>query len=69
VATKKGSKSPAPPVADNHELIFVHGARGNDLKDVSIAIPKRRLMVFTGGSSSGTSLLVFATITGEHLAA
>lgn len=47
----------------------MHGARVNDLKDVSIAIPKRRLTVFTGDSSSGKSSLVFATITGGHFAA
>jgi excinuclease UvrABC ATPase subunit len=69
MATRKGTKSPAPPVADSHELICAHDARVNDLKDVSIAIPKRRLTVFTGDSSSGKSSLVFATITGVHLAA
>jgi ABC-type transport system involved in cytochrome bd biosynthesis fused ATPase/permease subunit len=69
MATRKGTRSPAPPVADSHELICVHGARVNDLKDVSIAIPKRRLTVFTGDSSSGKSSLVFATITGGHFAA
>ena len=45
---------PAPHVADSHDLIRVHGARENNLKDVSIEIPKRRLTVFTGVSGSGS---------------
>ena len=49
-------------VADSHGLIRVHGARENNLKDVSIEIPKRRLTVFTGVSGSGKSSLVFGTI-------
>ncbi|HXU85694.1 MAG TPA: excinuclease ABC subunit UvrA [Verrucomicrobiae bacterium] len=53
------------PVADSHDLIRVHGARENNLKDVSIEIPKRRLTVFTGISGSGKSSLVFATIAAE----
>ncbi|MFI6008931.1 ATP-binding cassette domain-containing protein [Streptomyces sp. NPDC051243] len=57
--------SPAPHVADSHELIRVHGARENNLKDVSIEIPKRRLTVFTGVSGSGKSSLVFDTIAAE----
>ncbi|WP_026116816.1 ATP-binding cassette domain-containing protein [Nocardiopsis valliformis] len=51
--------------ADSHELIRVHGARENNLKDVSIEIPKRRLTVFTGVSGSGKSSLVFSTIAAE----
>jgi excinuclease UvrABC ATPase subunit len=57
--------SPARQVADNHDLIRVHGARVNNLKDVSIEIPKRRLTVFTGVSGSGKSSLVFGTIAAE----
>ena len=52
-------------VADSHDMIRVHGARENNLKDVSIEIPKRRLTVFTGVSGSGKSSLVFATIAAE----
>ena len=48
--------------ADSHDLIRVHGARVNNLKDVSVEIPKRRLTVFTGVSGSGKSSLVFGTI-------
>ncbi|MCB9428601.1 MAG: excinuclease ABC subunit UvrA [Actinobacteria bacterium] len=51
--------------ADSHELIRVHGARVNNLKDVSVEIPKRRLTVFTGVSGSGKSSLVFGTIAAE----
>src|SRR5690242_21426948 len=51
--------------ADAHDLIRVHGARVNNLKDVSIEIPKRRLTVFTGVSGSGKSSLVFGTIAAE----
>lgn len=58
-------RSPAPHVADSHDLIRVHGARENNLKDVSIEIPKRRLTVFTGVSGSGKSSLVFDTIAAE----
>ena len=53
------------PLADGHDLIRVHGARVNNLKDVSIEIPKRRLTVFTGVSGSGKSSLVFGTIAAE----
>ncbi|MGV9313824.1 ATP-binding cassette domain-containing protein [Streptomyces sp. NPDC003691] len=60
------SRRPAAPhAADSHELIRVHGARENNLKDVSIEIPKRRLTVFTGVSGSGKSSLVFDTIAAE----
>ncbi|MGC9538399.1 ATP-binding cassette domain-containing protein [Streptomyces sp. UG1] len=52
-------------IADSHDLIRVHGARENNLKDVSIEIPKRRLTVFTGVSGSGKSSLVFDTIAAE----
>ncbi len=58
-------QSPAQPVADSHDLIRVQGARENNLKDVSIEIPKRRLTVFTGVSGSGKSSLVFDTIAAE----
>jgi excinuclease ABC A subunit len=52
-------------VADSHDLIRVHGARVNNLKDLSVEIPKRRLTVFTGVSGSGKSSLVFGTIAAE----
>jgi excinuclease UvrABC ATPase subunit len=67
-ATRTGSavtESAAVPVADTHDMIRVHGARVNNLKDVSIEIPKRRLTVFTGVSGSGKSSLVFGTIAAE----
>ncbi|MEW1629816.1 excinuclease ABC subunit UvrA [Streptomyces sp. NPDC089173] len=64
-AGKTGSQSAAQPVADSHEVIRVHGARENNLKDVDIEIPKRRLTVFTGVSGSGKSSLVFNTIAAE----
>jgi excinuclease UvrABC ATPase subunit len=51
--------------ADAHDLIRVQGARVNNLQDVSVEIPKRRLTVFTGISGSGKSSLVFATIAAE----
>jgi len=51
--------------ADSHDLIRVHGARENNLRNVSVEIPKRRLTVFTGISGSGKSSLVFATIAAE----
>ncbi|MFD4573108.1 ATP-binding cassette domain-containing protein [Streptomyces sp. NPDC058417] len=62
---RTAAPSPAPHVADSHDLIRVHGARENNLKDVSIEIPKRRLTVFTGVSGSGKSSLVFDTIAAE----
>jgi excinuclease UvrABC ATPase subunit len=65
MATRTDPRSPAPHVADSHDLIRVHGARVNNLKDVSIEIPKRRLTVFTGVSGSGKSSLVFDTIAAE----
>ena len=58
-------QSPALHVADSHDLIRVQGARVNNLKDVSVEIPKRRLTVFTGVSGSGKSSLVFGTIAAE----
>jgi excinuclease UvrABC ATPase subunit len=64
-ATRTDPRSTAPHVADSHDLIRVHGARENNLKDVSIEIPKRRLTVFTGVSGSGKSSLVFDTIAAE----
>jgi excinuclease UvrABC ATPase subunit len=57
--------SSAPTAADRHGLIRVHGARVNNLKDVSVELPKRRLTVFTGVSGSGKSSLVFGTIAAE----
>ena len=54
-----------PTAADSHGLIRVHGARVNNLKDVSVELPKRRLTVFTGVSGSGKSSLVFGTIAAE----
>jgi len=57
--------SKALPVADRHDLIRVQGARVNNLKDVSVELPKRRLTVFTGVSGSGKSSLVFSTIAAE----
>jgi excinuclease UvrABC ATPase subunit len=64
-ATRSGAEQPAPHVADSHDLIRVQGARVNNLKDVSLEIPKRRLTVFTGVSGSGKSSLVFGTIAAE----
>ncbi|MFD4634530.1 ATP-binding cassette domain-containing protein [Streptomyces sp. NPDC058284] len=67
--SKAAGKTPASDAsahaADLHDLIRVHGARENNLKDVSIEIPKRRLTVFTGVSGSGKSSLVFDTIAAE----
>ena len=65
MATRMDTQSPAPHVGDSHDLIRVHGARVNNLKDVSVEIPKRRLTVFTGVSGSGKSSLVFGTIAAE----
>jgi excinuclease ABC A subunit len=64
-ATRTRTKQPAPHIADSHDLIRVHGARVNNLRDVSVEIPKRRLTVFTGVSGSGKSSLVFGTIAAE----
>jgi excinuclease UvrABC ATPase subunit len=59
------TQPPAVRLADSHDLIRVQGARVNNLKDVSLEIPKRRLTVFTGVSGSGKSSLVFSTIAAE----
>ncbi|WP_444948740.1 ATP-binding cassette domain-containing protein [Micromonospora ureilytica] len=59
------STASKPHVADSHDLIRVQGARVNNLKDVDVEIPKRRLTVFTGVSGSGKSSLVFGTIAAE----
>ncbi|MFI1758316.1 ATP-binding cassette domain-containing protein [Streptomyces sp. NPDC020571] len=64
-AKRPGTQGPGSHVADSHDLIRVLGARENNLKDVSIDIPKRRLTVFTGVSGSGKSSLVFNTIAAE----
>ncbi|MFD9359498.1 ATP-binding cassette domain-containing protein [Streptomyces sp. NPDC060031] len=64
-AKRANTQPPAPHTADSHDLIRVHGARVNNLKDVSIDLPKRRLTVFTGVSGSGKSSLVFNTIAAE----
>ncbi|MEU4250074.1 excinuclease ABC subunit UvrA [Amycolatopsis sp. NPDC026612] len=61
----KPTRKTAPHVADSHDLIRVHGARVNNLKDVHVELPKRRLTVFTGVSGSGKSSLVFSTIAAE----
>ena len=65
LAGRMDTRPPAPHAADRHDLIRVHGARVNNLKDVSVEIPKRRLTVFTGVSGSGKSSLVFDTIAAE----
>src|SRR5438874_5008654 len=65
MATRTGTRSPALNVADSHDVIRVHAARVNNLKDVSVEIPKRGLTVFTGVSGSGKSSLVFGTIAAE----
>ena len=65
MATRTDTQSAAMHAADSHDLIRVHGARVNNLKDVSVEIPKRRLTVFTGVSGSGKSSLVFDTIAAE----
>ncbi|MGF6888345.1 excinuclease UvrABC ATPase subunit [Nocardia sp. GAS34] len=64
-ATRKDTRAAAPLGADSHELIRVQGARENNLKDIDIELPKRRLTVFTGVSGSGKSSLVFDTIAAE----
>lgn len=64
-ATTTDTQASTPQAADRHDLIRVHGARVNNLKDVSVEIPKRRLTVFTGVSGSGKSSLVFDTIAAE----
>src|SRR3954462_10391871 len=64
-ATRTDTRAPAAPRADSHDLIRVVGARANNLRDISVEIPKRRLTVFTGDSGSGKSSLVFNTIAAE----
>jgi excinuclease UvrABC ATPase subunit len=64
-ATRTDPQSAALHVADSHDLIRVQGARVNNLKDLHVEIPKRRLTVFTGISGSGKSSLVFDTIAAE----
>src|SRR4030081_3197920 len=64
-ATTTDTQSPALHVAESHDLIRVHGARENNLKDSSGETPKRRLTVFPGVSGSGKSSLVFDTIAAE----
>src|SRR3989440_3831545 len=65
MATRTDTQSPALHVADSHDLIRVQSARVNNLKDISVELPKRRLTVFTGISGSGKSSLVFGTIAAE----
>ena len=64
-ATRTQAQAQELHAADSHDLIRVQGARENNLKDISVEIPKRRLTVFTGVSGSGKSSLVFATIAAE----
>ncbi|HEY6532377.1 MAG TPA: excinuclease ABC subunit UvrA, partial [Acidimicrobiales bacterium] len=64
-ARTRPATTPSPHAADSHEMIRVTGARVNNLKDVSVELPKRRLTVFTGVSGSGKSSLVFGTIAAE----
>ena len=65
MATRTDTQSPALHDADSHDLIRVQGARVNNLKDISVEIPKRRLTAITGVSGSGKSSLVFGTIAAE----
>nr|WP_210189314.1 excinuclease ABC subunit UvrA [Saccharomonospora piscinae] len=65
MTTRTETRSPAPHVADSHDVIRVRGARVNNLADVDVELPKRRLTVFTGISGSGKSSLVFGTIAAE----
>jgi excinuclease UvrABC ATPase subunit len=62
---RSDTKQVTPHAADTHDMIRVHNARENNLKDVSVELPKRRLTVFTGVSGSGKSSLVFGTIAAE----
>jgi excinuclease UvrABC ATPase subunit len=64
-AARTDTQSSTQHLADSHDLIRVQGARENNLKDVNVEIPKRRLTVFTGVSGSGKSSLVFDTIAAE----
>ncbi|MFW6720479.1 ATP-binding cassette domain-containing protein [Streptomyces sp. MAR4 CNY-716] len=65
MATSNDPPAPARHAADSHDLIRVHGARENNLRNVDVELPKRRLTVFTGVSGSGKSSLVFDTIAAE----
>src|SRR4051794_16067090 len=65
IAARTDLQPPATHVADSHDLIRLRGARVNNLQDVSLEIPKRRLTAFTGVSGSGKSSLVFGTIAAE----
>jgi excinuclease ABC A subunit len=65
MTTRTGTRASARHGADSHDVIRVHGARVNNLEDLSVEIPKRRLTVFTGVSGSGKSSLVFGTIAAE----
>src|SRR5689334_17082189 len=65
MTTRTDTQAAALPAADSHDMIRVHGARVNNLKDISLEIPKRRLTVFTGVSGSGKSSLVFGTVAAE----
>ena len=65
MSTATSADQAAAGAADSHDVIRVHGARENNLKDISVEIPKRRLTVFTGVSGSGKSSLVFSTIAAE----
>jgi excinuclease UvrABC ATPase subunit len=64
-STQKSTPKNTPHAADHHDMIRVQGARVNNLKDISVELPKRRLTVFTGVSGSGKSSLVFGTIAAE----
>src|SRR5215469_524893 len=65
MATRTGTQPPEMTSTNSHGVIRVHGARENNLKDISVEIPKRGLTVFTGVSGSGKSSLVFDTIAAE----